>query len=225
MTDMSTYQREFVDFLVQSEVLTFGSFMTKSGRDTPYFINTGNFNSGPRITAAGRYYASHIVATGLSAVDTIFGPAYKGIPLAVATAMSLCADHNIAVGFSFDRKEEKSHGDKGSIVGYQLEKDSRVLLVEDVITAGTTFRSLIPFLRQLSDIEFTGIVISVDRCERGTASLSAIDELQESLEIPIFPIVTIHDIRAYLAAENSSSVVLSSDLCDRIDAYLDKYGA
>lgn len=225
MMDMSTYQRNFIDFLVQSEVLTFGTFTTKSGRQTPYFINTGNFNSGSRITAAGRYYASHIVAIGLSDVDTIFGPAYKGVPLAVATASSLCADHAIDVGFSFDRKEEKSHGDQGNIVGHQLENDCRVLLVEDVITAGTTFRRLIPFLRQICPIEFTGIVIAVDRCERGNTSLSAIDELKVSLGIPIFPIVTIYDICTYLSVDNSSGIVLSPALRDRLDAYLNEYGA
>jgi orotate phosphoribosyltransferase len=224
MADLSDYQQEFIDFLIHSEVLTFGAFTTKSGRETPYFINTGNFNSGPRIAAAGRYYANHIVEKGLSAIDTVFGPAYKGIPLAVATATALCTDHGIDVGFSFDRKEEKAHGDKGQIVGRQLEAGQRMVLVEDVITAGTTFRSIIPLIQGIAPVEFAGIVISVDRCERGTGAASAIDELSETMGIPIFPIVTIHDIRAYLSASNASGLTLSSGLQDRIDAYLAAYG-
>jgi orotate phosphoribosyltransferase len=224
MADLSDYQREFIDFLIHSEVLNFGSFTTKSGRETPYFINTGNFNSGPRIAAAGRYYANHIVEQDLSAIDTVFGPAYKGIPLAVATATALCTDHGINVGFSFDRKEEKAHGDKGQIVGRQLEPGHRILLVEDVITAGTTFRSIIPLIQSIAAVEFAGIVISVDRCERGTGAGSAIDELSEAMGIPIFPIVTIHDIRAYLSEPNASGVTLSSGLQDQIDAYLAAYG-
>jgi orotate phosphoribosyltransferase len=224
MADLSDYQREFIDFLIHSEALTFGAFTTKSGRETPYFINTGNINSGPRIAAAGRYYANHIVEKGLSAIDTVFGPAYKGIPLAVATATALCTDHGIDVGFSFDRKEEKAHGDKGQIVGRQLEAGQRIVLVEDVITAGTTFRSIIPLIQGIAAVEFAGIVISVDRCERGTGAGSAIDELSETMGIPIFPIVTLHDIRAYLSEPNASGLTLSSGLQDRIDAYLAAYG-
>jgi orotate phosphoribosyltransferase len=164
------------------------------------------------------------VEKGLSAIDTVFGPAYKGIPLAVATATALCTDHGIDVGFSFDRKEEKAHGDKGQIVGRQLEAGQRIVLVEDVITAGTTFRSIIPLIQGIAAVEFAGIVISVDRCERGTGAGSAIDELSETMGIPIFPIVTIHDIRAYLSEPNASGLTLSSGLQDRIDAYLAAYG-
>ncbi|MBX7142979.1 MAG: orotate phosphoribosyltransferase [Oligoflexia bacterium] len=219
------YQARFIDFLVSSGALTFGDFVTKSGRKTPYFINTGNFNDGSKISQLGAYYAAHLVQNKLSDVDIVFGPAYKGIPLCVATTSALALNHNFCVGFSFDRKEVKDHGDGGKIVGKQIKDGARILIVEDVITAGTTLREVVPFLKSIAAVDIKGVVIAVDRCEKGAGQLSAVQETQENLGLPVFPIVSIHHIVSYLASHNKSGLTLSSEMQQRIAQYLETYGA
>ena len=162
MSQLSEYQPDFIDFLLACDALKFGDFTTKSGRKTPYFINTGSFDSGERIRQLGVFYAAHLVHSGLTGCDTIFGPAYKGVPLAVATSIALQVDHSIDAGYSFDRKEAKEHGDKGFIVGRQLQEGDRVIIVEDVITAGTTLQRLVLILREKNAVQIAGVIVAVD---------------------------------------------------------------
>lgn len=224
-TELHKYQKEFIDFLVKSNALSFGEFVLKSGRKAPYFINTGKFNDGSKITEVGKFYAAHISAQNFDKIDSVFGPAYKGIPLAVTTASALFEQEDINVGYSFDRKEEKGHGDRGKMVGFQIEDDQNILIVEDVITAGTTLKEVIPVLYKTANVNILGVIISVDRCEKGAGKLSAIAEVAKTLGVQVFPIVNIHEIKAYLSEENNSGFVLSSELQDKITAYLDEYGA
>jgi orotate phosphoribosyltransferase len=219
------YQRQFINFLVRSGALTFGDFTTKSGRKTPYFVNTGNFNDGAKITQLGKYYAAHIMESGLGDANIIFGPAYKGIPLCVTTSAALFSEFNTNIGFTFDRKEIKDHGDGGKIVGSKIKDADKVVLVEDVITAGTTLREILPFLNSIAKVQVTGVVIAVDRCEKGTGNLSAVQEAQESMKVKVFPIVTIHHIVQHLSGANDSGFTLTEDLKSRIAAYLEMYGA
>jgi len=166
-----------------------------------------------------------VIASGLGNVDVIFGPAYKGVPLSVSTVTALFQDHKKNVGFSFNRKESKDHGDGGSLVGTKLSAGMKVVIVEDVITAGTTVREVVPLIHSFGDISILGIVISVDRAERGTGALSAVAEAEKDQGVKVFPIVNIHQIVEYLSSANSSGFVLTSDLKGRIASYLEEYGA
>jgi orotate phosphoribosyltransferase len=224
MNKLQSYQKEFIKFLLEEKALTFGDFTTKSGRKTPYFINTGNFNTGLSLSKLGQFYADHVVAQGTE-FDTIFGPAYKGISLAVATGIALSNKYNKVYGISFNRKEAKEHGDKGNIVGKQLASGEKVILVEDVVTAGTTLREVIPVLRNDYKVEVSGVFIAVDRAEKGTGSLSAVQEAKNSLNLSISPIVTVHDLIAFLSETNLSSYNLPSDLITRMNNYIETYGA
>lgn len=218
------YQAEFIDFLVKSGALTFGDFVTKSGRKTPYFINTGNFSDGAKISQLGSYYANHIVQNKLNDATTIFGPAYKGIPLCVSTASALAKEHNLDIGYTFDRKEVKEHGDGGKIVGQKIKDGDKIIIVEDVITAGTTLREVLPLLNSLAKISIIGVVIAVDRAEKGSGALSAVQEAQQNLGIKVFPIVNIHQIVTYLSGANNSGLSLNQDLLSRIANYQEAYG-
>ncbi|MCB0333495.1 MAG: orotate phosphoribosyltransferase [Bdellovibrionales bacterium] len=222
---LANYQQDFIHFLVHCEALTFGDFVTKSGRKTPYFVNTGRFNTGAKIAKLGLFYAEHIMNHSLEGCTTIFGPAYKGVPLCVTTAMSLATKHHVDIGFTFNRKEEKTHGDKGVFVGHQLKPGDDVIIVEDVVTAGTTLKEIVPLLRENTQVNVRGVVVSVDRCERGSGTQTAIDEVRSLLDLAVYPIVTIHGIRSYLSHENPSGVILSTEMQDNIDRYLEEYGA
>lgn len=220
---LAPYQQGFIDFLVRSQALTFGDFVTKSGRKTPYFINTGRFDTGAKIAELGRHYAAHIASRGLDHIDVVFGPAYKGIPLAVATASALYSEHQRNVGFTFDRKEVKDHGDGGIMVGFPLKDGTRLIIVEDVITAGTTLRAILPLLSKVAKVDVVGTVISVDRCEKGSAELSAVQEVEQTLGVKVYPIVTIRDIVGYLSKANNSGLTLNQEILDRISAYWEQY--
>ncbi|MCB0309615.1 MAG: orotate phosphoribosyltransferase [Bdellovibrionales bacterium] len=221
---LERYQQEFIDFLVESKALTFGDFVTKSGRHTPYFINTGQFNDGERIRALGIFYARHIMNSLPNDFDILFGPAYKGIPLAVATSYALMQEYGHNIGYCFDRKERKNHGDGGDLVGSTITNSSRVAIIEDVITAGTTLQSVVPFIKNTLRATLQHVVIAVDRKERGNGARSAVEELEESLQIRIHPIVNIPQIIEYLSNQNSSKLQLSADLLERITAYRKEYG-
>ena len=224
MLKLETYQKEFADFLIASNALKFGDFTLKSGRKAPYFINAGSFNTGVSMGKLGEFYASHIQRIDI-ATDIIFGPAYKGIPLAVSTAIALANKFNREVGVTFDRKEEKDHGDKGLFVGKALEDGKNIVIVDDVITAGTTFKRLIPVLKETCALNITGIVVAVDRAEKGSGNLSAVQELQQDLGVSIYPILTIHQLVEYLSEENSSGFILSDAQKKQIANYLAVYGA
>ncbi len=215
---MQDYQREFIDFMVRCEVLTFGDFVTKSGRKTPYFVNTGRYRTGAQIAQLGRFYAAAIVARGVG-YDMLFGPAYKGIPLVVTTATALHTEHGIDAPFGFDRKEVKDHGEGGSLVGYKPRDGDRVLIVEDVTTAGTSVRETVPKLTAAADVSVSGLIVSVDRMERGRTERGALAELTDEFGLDAFAIVTLDDIVEHLGPRLSPA-----DL-DRIAAYRAEYGA
>lgn len=219
------HQKELIEFLVTSGALTFGDFTLKSGRKSPYFMNTGNFNDGQKIAKLASVYASHLWHSSDRNFNVIFGPAYKGIPLAVSTALTLSRDFGQNVGFSFNRKEAKDHGDTGMLVGHQLTRGDRVVLVEDVISAGTTLREVVPLLLQSYHVALHSVVILLDRGERGIGTRSAVEELEQSLSIRIDPIVSIHSVLDYLWGEARDRFNLDSQIKVRIEEYLEQYGA
>ena len=214
-----------IDFLVQSKALKFGDFTLKSGRKAPYFINTGSFDDGAKILQLSHFYARQILESGLQGVDVVFGPAYKGIPLCVSTAMTLAKDYGVQIGFCFNRKEAKTRGEGGEYVGKPLVPGMKVVLVEDVVTAGTTLHEVIPVLRSKVGVDVAGVIILVDRDERGSGELSAVKEAERDLQISVTSIVTINDIIAYLSQENSSGFRIDEELFGRIRAYRAEYGA
>lgn len=195
---MEQHKREFIDFLVQSDVLRFGDFTAKSGRKTPYFINAGRFRTGAQLDRLSRCYAQTIVERLGAGFDVLFGPAYKGIPLAAATAVALHQRYGRDVGYCFNRKEAKDHGEGGRLVGHELRDGDRVLIIEDVTTAGTSIRETLPLLRAAADVQLAGLVVAVDRKERGSTELNALTEISEQYAMPTFAIVTIDEIIAHL---------------------------
>lgn len=217
---------EFIAFLASAGALQFGDFSTKSGRKTPYFINTGRFDDGLKIATLGGWYARAIStlqpeSKGSAPVDTIFGPAYKGIPLAVATASALSQRFSCPVGYTFNRKEAKTHGDGGATVGYILRSGLRVALVEDVITAGTTMREVLPML-QAQQVNVVGVFVAVDRMERGkdqNATVSAVDEVRNEFSIPVYPLITLLDVIEHVRASSKLQ-----DLLPAIETYRAQYG-
>jgi orotate phosphoribosyltransferase len=222
---MQDYQREFIEFLVASEVLTFGDFTTKSGRKTPYFINTGRYHTGSQLSRLAGFYAQTILDRwGANAYDVLFGPAYKGIPLAVATAMDLARrGHDTA--FCFNRKEAKDHGEGGVLIGKKLSDGDRVLIIEDVTTAGTSIRETVPVLKAAADVSLAGLVVSVDRMERGSTDQTALSELSVAYAMPTAAIVTIDDIVTHLKEHRVQGELLIDTDCDaRIRAYRAEYG-
>ena len=191
---MQQYQREFLDFAIASEVLRFGEFTLKSGRVSPYFFNAGLFNTGGALAKLGRFYADAIVNAGIE-FDTLFGPAYKGIPLASATAVALADHHGRDVPYCFNRKEAKAHGEGGNIVGAPLQ--GRVLIIDDVITAGTAVRESMDII-QAANARPAGVLIALDRQERGSGELSAIQEVEQQYNIPVTSIASLDDLLEYL---------------------------
>jgi orotate phosphoribosyltransferase len=220
------YQREFTEFMLDADVLRFGDFVTKSGRPTPYFINAGRYRTGTQVARLGRYYAQAIVDALGTDVDCLFGPAYKGIPLAVTTAMALADVHGRDTGFCFNRKEVKDHGEGGVLVGHQLRDGDRVVIVEDVTTAGTSIRETVPLLRAAADIELVGLVVSVDRREHGSrGDVSALEEVGEEFGMATAAIVTIDEVVSHLRTVSiDGQPVLSDDDLERIASYRTAYG-
>ncbi len=218
---MDAYKREFIDFMVEVGVLTFGDFVTKSGRKTPYFVNTGRYRTGAQMRRLGGFYADAVAARlGAGEIDVLFGPAYKGIPLVVATSMAM-AERGADVAFCYNRKEAKDHGEGGSLVGKPLADGDRVLIVEDVTTAGTSIRETVPLLRAAAAIELAGLVVSVDRQERGTGDRSALADAGIEHGMPAFAIVTIDEVVEHLRERG----VLDAAQLERIAAYRAEWGA
>jgi len=199
---MHRYQREFLDFALTSGVLRFGAFRLKSGRTSPYFFDTGRIASGRGLARLGGFYASAIVAAGV-AFDCLFGPAYKGIPLAVATSIALAADHDRDLPVGFDRKEAKDHGEGGRLLGGPLA--GAVLIVDDVITAGTSVREAVALIRA-QGARPAGVAIAFDRQERGQEGGSAVDEVRRAYGMPVISIVTLADLIAHLEAQGPVSL-------------------
>jgi orotate phosphoribosyltransferase len=224
-TAMEPYQREMIEFMLQSEVLRFGDFTGKSGRKMPYFIDAGRYRSGAQLSRLARFYA-RAIRTRLDAdFDVLFGPAYKGIPLAVATAMALHDDYEQDVGYCFNRKEAKDHGEGGVLVGHKLQDGDRVLIIEDVTTAGTSVRESVPLLRAAAKVELVGLVVAVDRKERGRDQRSALRELRDSYAIKTLAIVTIDDIVQHLREQAATGhTLLTDELQARISEYRAQFG-
>lgn len=214
---MQEYQKAFIDFVVKHQILRFGEFTLKSGRVSPYFFNAGLFNTGEKLGFLARCYAAAIESSELD-YDVLFGPAYKGIPLAASTALALAGEHNIDKPFCFNRKEAKDHGEGGSIVGAELS--GKVLIIDDVITAGTAIREAVEII-QGNGASLSGIAVAMDRQERGTGSNSAIQEIEENYQIKVISIITLQHIIDYLA--QSDSTELGSHL-DAVTAYREEYG-
>ncbi|MBN2370284.1 MAG: orotate phosphoribosyltransferase [Vicinamibacteria bacterium] len=222
---MESYKREFIEFMAACDVLLFGDFVTKSGRRTPYFIDTGRYRTGRQLSQLGHFYARAIMDHVGEAVDVIYGPAYKGIPLVVATAIALSEEHGRSLAFCFNRKEVKDHGEGGRLVGHEPRDGERVVIVEDVTTAGTSARESVALLRASADVRFAGLVVAVDRMERGKGDRSAIMEIREDLGIPVFPIVTMDEIVTHLHNRSvAGRVVIDDEIRARIDAYRLQHG-
>jgi orotate phosphoribosyltransferase len=189
-----TYKEEFIKFMVENGVLKFGEFTLKSGRKAPYFINTGNYKTGKQLAKLGEYYAQCIVDNGLEA-ETLVGPAYKGIPLSVTTAIALFNNHGKELNYCFDRKEVKDHGEGGLFVGQQLKDGEKVIIIEDVMTSGKALREILPKLEAAAKVEVVGMIISVDRMEKALNSeLSAVKEAKKEFGIDVYSVVTMTDI-------------------------------
>lgn len=216
---LSQYKKDFIEFMLSAEVLRFGNFVTKSGRNTTYFVNTGNYRTGEQIAKLGNYYAQLVQSTVGGEFEAMFGPAYKGIPLATATACGLFQQHGISRPFFFNRKEEKDHGEGGSIVGYKPVDGDRIIIIEDVITAGTAVREVMPILSGVAKTKVEHVFISVDRCEVGTTpGKTAIMEVCEEYGIQVHPIVTVRDIREYLSEKPEYQELLPA-----MDKYMEDY--
>jgi len=198
--DNMSYKEEFVEFMLSAGALTFGDFTTKSGRKTSYFINTGSYKTGSQIEKLGEFYAKCIYENMESGniskdINCLFGPAYKGIPLVITTAIALARNYDIDLNYCFNRKEVKDHGEGGNMVGYKFQDGDKVLMIEDVITAGTAVRECLPILQAAADIKVEALIISVDRMEKGTGNLTATEEIEKEFGIKTFSIVNVDDIK------------------------------
>ena len=216
---MLTYKQRFIQFMVENEVLLFGDFTLKSGRKAPYFINAGKYRTGTQIAALGEYYAECFLAHNVDA-KTLIGPAYKGIPLAVATAIALAKNHGVDVGFCFDRKEVKDHGEGGMFVGQKLEAGDKVAIIEDVMTSGKALREVLPKIKQEADVTVSAMIISVDRQEKGTGEKSAVQEAYDEFGVRVYSIVTVEDIIEAI----ETGVIGGKEHLEAMRAYRAQYG-
>jgi orotate phosphoribosyltransferase len=212
---MQDYKREFVAFAIRRQVLRFGEYTLKSGRVSPYFFNAGLFNTGKDLAKLGGFYASALAAEGIE-FDVLFGPAYKGIPVATATAIAMANSYGEDIPYCFNRKEAKSHGEGGNLVGSPLK--GRVMLVDDVITAGTAIRESMQIIKANS-AQLAGVLIALDRQERGTGKLSAVQEVERDYSTKVFSIVTLNDVVEYLSEDPDNTNAIAS-----INRYREQYG-
>lgn len=216
---LSKAKREFIEFMMSADVLRFGSFVTKSGRNTPYFVNTGNYKTGMQNARLGEFYAAMVKETVGDQFDAMFGPAYKGIPLATSVAGALARNYGIDKPFFFNRKEAKDHGEGGSIVGYKPQDGDRIIIIEDVITAGTAIRETMPVLTGCAKVQVTDMFISVNRCEVGqTPGKTAVMEVGEEFGIRVHALITVKDIYEYLKEAGSYGEILPL-----MEAYMAQY--
>ncbi len=212
---MKAYQREFIEFALEKQVLKFGEFTLKSGRKSPYFFNAGLFNTGRDLARLGRFYAAALVDSGIE-FDVLFGPAYKGIPIATTTAVALADHHDVDTPYCFNRKEAKDHGEGGNLVGSKLE--GRVMLVDDVITAGTAIRESMELI-QANKADLAGVLVAIDRQEKGKGELSAIQEVERDFGCAVISIVSLTDLITYLEQQGNNTEHLEA-----VKAYRVQYG-
>lgn len=223
---MEQYKKEFIEFMVDCGVLKFGEFVTKSGRETPFFVNTGFYRTGAQLNKLGEYYAKAIKDSLGLEFDVLFGPAYKGIPLCVATAMRISSEFGVDVKYCSNRKEVKDHGDTGILLGSPITDGDKIVIIEDVTTAGTSISETLPILNAQGNVEVLGLVVSVDRMERGNTEKSALAEIQEKYGFKTVAIVTMKEVVEHLHnKEYKGKVIIDDKIKSRIDAYYEKYKA
>ena len=221
------YKEEFIEFMIESDVLKFGDFTLKSGRKSPFFMNAGAYVTGSQLTRLGEYYARAIHETYGDDFDVLFGPAYKGIPLAVVTAMAYSKLYNKEIRYCSDRKEAKDHGaDKGGLLGTKLQDGDRVVMIEDVTTSGKSMEETVPKVREAADVTIVGLMVSLNRMEVGLGGkVSALDEIKDKYGFDANAIVTMEEVVDYLYnRECQGRVVIDDDIKERIDAYYKEYG-
>lgn len=222
---MEQYKKEFIEFMVDCGVLKFGDFVTKSGRNTPFFVNTGFYRTGSQLRKLGEYYAKAIENKFGTDFDVLFGPAYKGIPLTVATTMSLSEQYGKDIKYCSNRKEVKDHGDTGILLGSPISEGDKVVIIEDVTTAGTSIQETLPIIKAQGNVKVEGLVVSVDRMERGQGEKSALTEISEAYGFTTTAIVTMAEVVEHLYnREYKGNVIIDDQLKEAIDAYYEKYG-
>ena len=227
---MEQYKKDFIEFMVDCGVLKFGDFITKSGRKTPFFINTGFYRTGSQLRKLGEYYARAINNKFGLDFDVLFGPAYKGIPLGVATAMAISEHFNKEIRYCSNRKEVKDHGDKGILLGSPINDGDRIIIIEDVTTAGTSIQETMPIIHKQSalaqgEVTVLGLVVSVDRMERGQGSQSALKEIEDTYKFATTAIVTMDEVVEHLYNKPyKGNIIIDDQLKKSIDAYYQQYG-
>jgi len=223
---MESYKQEFIEFMVDSQVLKFGDFTLKSGRKSPFFMNAGAYVTGTQLRKLGEYYAKAIHDTYGDDFDVLFGPAYKGIPLSVATTIAYSELYGKDIKYCSNRKEEKDHGDTGILLGSPLKDGDKVVIIEDVTTSGKSIEETFPILKAQADVEIKGLMVSLNRMEKGKGEKSALEEITDLYGFPASAIVTMAEVTEYLYNKPYKGQIYIDDACkSRIDAYYEQYGA
>ena len=223
---MEQYKKDFIEFMIDCEVLKFGDFVTKSGRKTPFFVNTGFYRTVSQLKQLGKYYAQAINNAFGVDFDILFGPAYKGIPLTVATSIEISDMYGKDIKYCSNRKEIKDHGDKGILLGSPIKDGDKVIIIEDVTTAGTSIRETLPIIKEQGDVNVYGLVVSVDRMERGSSTKSALKEIEETYGLKTTAIVTMSEVVEHLYNKPyNGKVIIDDTIKEAIDKYYEQYGA
>ncbi len=223
---MEQYKQEFIEFMVKSQVLKFGDFTLKSGRKSPFFMNAGAYVTGTQLRKLGEYYAKAIHDHFGLDFDVLFGPAYKGIPLSVATTMAISELYGKDIRYCSNRKEMKDHGDTGILLGSKLKDGDRVVIIEDVTTSGKSIEETFPIVKAQGNVEVKGLIVSLNRLERGKGEKSALEEIQALYHFPAAAIVTMSEVTEYLYnRECLGQIVINDDIKSALDAYYSQYGA
>ena len=222
---MEAYKSEFIDFMIESDVLKFGDFTLKSGRKSPFFMNAGAYVTGTQLRKLGEYYAKAIHDNYGLDFDILFGPAYKGIPLSVATTMAISELYGKDIKYCSNRKEVKDHGDTGILLGSKIKDGDRVVIIEDVTTSGKSIEETFPIIKAQADVEIKGLIVSLNRCERGKGEKSALQEIQELYGFPANAIVSMEEVVEYLYNRtHDGKIIIDDAMKASIDAYYAQYG-
>ena len=222
---MEQYKQEFIDFMIASDVLKFGDFTLKSGRKSPFFMNAGAYVTGTQLRKLGEYYAKAIHDNYGLDFDILFGPAYKGIPLSVATTMAISELYGKDIRYCSNRKEVKDHGDTGILLGSKMKDGDRVVIIEDVTTSGKSIEETFPIIKAQADVEIKGLIVSLNRCERGKGEKSALQEIQELYGFPANAIVSMEEVVEYLYNKPyDGKIIIDDAMKASIDAYYAQYG-
>ena len=222
---MEQYKKEFIEFMIDCNVLKFGDFVTKSGRKTPFFVNTGFYRTGSQLKRLGEYYAQAIKDQFGLDFDVLFGPAYKGIPLSVAATIAISEKYGEDIRYCSNRKEIKDHGDKGILLGSPIQDGDKVVIIEDVTTAGTSIQETLPIVKAQGDVDVIGLVVSVDRMERGQGEKSALQEIRDTYGFKTTAIVTMAEVVEHLYNQPyKGQIIINDEIKAAIDAYYEQYG-